>query len=153
LRLDEPEVHPLRRDDEFVAFNTQVRREKVLALLIEDDAADAAVIARLAARSKQLDLNVRVCFSVEEGLRLTSERRFDLILVDYWLGLQTSIGFISEFTKRHATPCVLMTGLDEPDIRRIAFRAGVRGFLSKEELSTQAIEAVTLAVLHDRIGP
>jgi CheY-like chemotaxis protein len=127
-------------------------REKVFAMLVDDDAEDAGVTARLAARSKQLDVDVTVCGSVEEALRLSTERHFDVIYVDYWLGLQTSIGFISEFTQRHDTPCILMTGLDEPDIRRIGFRAGVRGFLSKEDLSAQAIEAVTLAVLNGRFG-
>ena len=142
----------MQRDDEIVAFHTQTSRDKLFALLIDDDAADAAVIVRLAARSKQLDVDIKVCLSLDEGRRLSGERNFDLVYVDYWLGMQTSIEFIAEFTKRHAAPCILMTGLDEPDIRRIAFRAGVRAFLSKEDLSTQAIEAVSLAVLHGRVG-
>jgi DNA-binding NarL/FixJ family response regulator len=152
LRLDHIIVDPFKRDEEFVAYQTRSAREKVFALLIDDDAVDAEIFAILAARSKQLDVELKICRSVEEGARLTSERRFDLIYVDYWLGLQTSIAFISEFTKRQEAPCILLTGLDEPDIRRIAFRAGVRAFLSKEDLSTQAIEAVTLAVLNGRIG-
>jgi hypothetical protein len=44
--------------------------------------------------------------------------------------MQTSIEFIAEFTRRHAAPCILMTGLDDPDIRRVALRADVRAFLS-----------------------
>jgi hypothetical protein len=32
-------------------------------------------------------------------------------------------------------------------VRRVAFRAGVAGFLAKDELSIQAIESVTLTVL------
>jgi len=143
---------PFLREDERVSLHIPPVREKVFALLIDDDAADAAITTRLAARSKQLDVDITVCFSVEEGLRLSARRRFDIIYVDYWLGLQTSIGFIREFTQRHDTPCVLMTGLDEPDIRRIGFRAGVQAFLSKEDLSSQGIEAVTLAVLHGRMG-
>jgi len=70
--------------------------------------------------------------------------------VDYWLGLETSIPFIHGFAQKTQTPCILLTSLDEPDIRRIAFRAGVEGFLSKQEISTQAIESVTLAVLSRR---
>ena len=148
MRLDAP--FPPRADDDFVDYQTLNRREKVQALLIEDDAADAAVISRLAARSKQLDFDMTVCLSGDQAQRLTAARAFDVIYVDYWLGLNTSIGFIADFTRRSPSPCVLLTGLDEPDIRRIAFRAGVRAFLSKEEISTQAIEAVTLAVLGDR---
>ena len=151
MRLAASFSESLRRDDEIVAFHTRTSRDKLFALLIDDDAADAAVVTRLAARSKQLDVDIEVCLSLDEGRRLSRERRFDLVFVEYWLGVQTSIEFIAEFTRRYSAPCILMTGLDEPDIRRIAFRAGVRAFLSKEHLSTQAIEAVSLAVLNGRV--
>ena len=124
-----------REEDKIFAYFSPVPRDKVRALLIDDDAADAAIINRLASRSKQLDFKLRVCFSTDDALRLMAEQTFDVVFVDYWLGSHTS------------TPCVLLTGLDEPDIRRIGFRAGVKAFLSKEEISSQAIESVTLAVL------
>jgi DNA-binding NtrC family response regulator len=152
MRLGASDLESRRRDDEIVAYYSPTSREKICALLIDDDAADAAVVTRLCTRSKQLDFDVKLCFSVEDGQRLSKERRFDIVFVDYWLGLQTSIEFIAAFTRSHAAPVILMTGLDEPDIRRIAFRAGVSAFLSKEDLSTQAIEAVTLAVLYSRLA-
>jgi len=140
--------HPLSREDqETLAYFSPVARETVRALLIDDDFADAAIISRLAAKSKQLDFKLRICFSTDDALRVMAEQSFDIVFVDYWLGSQTSIQFISEFSNSHDAPCVLLTGLDEPDIRRIGFRAGVKAFLSKEEISAQAIEGVTLAVL------
>lgn len=142
---------PLSRDEEeSLAYFSPVARETVRALLIDDDAVDAAIINRLATKSKQLDFKLRVCFTTDDALRIMAEHAFDVVFVDYWLGSQTSIAFISEFSKTHAAPCVLLTGLDEPDIRRIGFRAGVKAFLSKEEISAQAIESVTLAVLEGR---
>jgi DNA-binding NarL/FixJ family response regulator len=141
-------TQPLTRDEEeTLAYFSPTPRETVRALLIDDDAADAAIISRLAAKSKQLDFKLRVSFTTEDALRVMAGRPFDVVFVDYWLGSQTSIAFISEFCRTHTTPCVLLTGLDEPDIRRIGFRAGVKAFLSKEEISAQAIESVTLAVL------
>ena len=140
----------LRESEESLAYFSPIAREIVRVLLIEDDAADAAIINRLSARSKQLDFRIKACFSTDEALRLVKEHKFDVVFVDYWLGSQTSIGFISSFAKAHEVPCVLLTGLDEPDIRRVAFRAGVKAFLSKEEISAQAIEGVTLAVLEGR---
>lgn len=139
-----------RENEQTFAYFAPMLREKVKALLIDDDATDAAIIGRLAAKSKQLDFTLRVCLSTEEAERVVFDQSFDVIYVDYWLGLQTSIAFISELAKSQKAPCVLLTGLDEPDIRRIAFRAGVKAFLSKEEISTQAIEGVTLAVLRAR---
>lgn len=140
--------HPISREDqETLAYFSPTARETVRALLIDDDSADAAIVSRLAAKSKQLDFKLKVCFTTDDALRVMAEQTFDVIFVDYWLGSQTSIAFISEFAKTHDAPCVLLTGLDEPDIRRIGFRAGVKAFLSKEEISAQAIEGVTLAVL------
>lgn len=137
-------------NEQSFAYFSPTLREKVKALLIDDDATDAAIIGRLAAKSKHLDFSLKVCLSTEEAERIVSNQSFDVIYVDYWMGLETSIPFISELSKTQAAPCVLLTGLDEPDIRRIAFRAGVKAFLSKEEISTQAIEGVTLAVLGAR---
>jgi DNA-binding NarL/FixJ family response regulator len=141
-----------REYEQTFAYFSPMQREKVRALLIDDDSADAEIIGRLAAKSKQLDFTLRVCLSTEEAERVVSDQAFDVIYVDYWLGMQTSIAFIIELAKSQNAPCVLLTGLDEPDIRRIAFRAGVKAFLSKEEISTQAIEGVTLAVLRGRAG-
>ena len=152
MRLDVCPSESLQRHDETIAFHTYASRDKLRVLLIDDDAADAAVIKRLAAQSKQLDLDIKICLSLNEGRRLSMERPFDIVFVDYWLDMQTSIEFIVDVTRRLAAPCILMTSLDEPDIRRIAFRAGVRGFLSKKDLSIQAIEAVALAALNGRVG-
>ena len=141
-----------QESDQTVAYFSPAVRDKVTALLVDDDAEDAAIIHKLAAKSKQLDFRLKVCFSTEEAQRLVAEQAFDVVYVDYWLGSQTSIAFISEFSKTHKTPCVLLTGLDEPDIRRVAFRAGVNAFLAKDEISTQAIEGVTMAVLRLSAG-
>jgi CheY-like chemotaxis protein len=122
-------------------------RDKVRALLVDDDPVDASLIRRLAAKSRQLDISLTTCHSVAEAASLMENQQFDLLYIDYWMGWQTSIHFIHILSKAQSPPTVLITGLDEPDIRRIAFRAGVRAFLSKDELSTQAIEGVTLAVL------
>lgn len=122
-------------------------REAIRALLIDDDAEDFKIIAALAAKSKQLEVSLTNCRNIEEAGAALARMRFDVLFVDYWLGIETSIPFIQDFARTYDVPCVLLTGLDTLEIRRIAFRAGVEGFLSKEELSTQGIEGVTLAVL------
>ena len=125
-------------------------REQIRALLIDDDQDDLSLIDKLSRKSKQLDISLTTCRSVNDALAALTAKTFDVVYVDYWLGLETSIPFIHGFAQKTQTPCILLTGIDEPDIRRIAFRAGVEGFLSKQEISTQAIESVTLAVLSRR---
>jgi two-component system OmpR family response regulator len=126
-------------------------RERIRALLIDDDAADTSLIERLSTRSKQLDIAVTSCRSTDEARSALSRETFDVIYVDYWMGADTSIGFIRDFSQTSDVPCVMLTTLDEPDIRRVAFRAGAEAFLSKNDISTQAIEGVTLTVLHQRL--
>jgi DNA-binding NarL/FixJ family response regulator len=128
-------------------FFDPTRREKIRALLIDDDADDRDLIARLAARSNQLEIELIACRSVEEAQAL-AHQPFDVVFVDYWLGSDTSIGFIHDFARAHDVPCVLVTGLDVPDVRRVAFRAGVEAYLSKEGMSTQALESVILSVMN-----
>ncbi|MGO9741605.1 MAG: response regulator [Roseiarcus sp.] len=124
-----------------------LRREHVRALLIDDDPEDAEIFRRLLAKSKHLDVDLAAFATVAEARAALTSRRFDIVYVDYWLGLDTSIGFVHEFARANDVPSVMLTGLDVPDVRRLAFRAGVEAFLSKEQLSTQAIDSVTLAVL------
>jgi DNA-binding NarL/FixJ family response regulator len=127
-------------------------RDKIRALLIEIDALARETLDAIARRSKQLDIDVTACRSLEEAEVALKQVQFDVVYLDYWLGSETSVSFIHALEKRHGPPCVVLTDLDEPDIRRIAFRAGAQAFLSKESLNAQALEGVTLAVLRRRMS-
>jgi DNA-binding NarL/FixJ family response regulator len=86
-----------------------------------------------------------------EAARLLERDHYDIVYIDYWLGVETSIGFIMGAGLRRWPPVVLVTGLDTPDIRRCAYRAGASAYLAKDNLSVQAVEGVTLAVLERRV--
>lgn len=128
-------------------------REKIQALLIDADALDSVALDEIAARSKQLEISITACRSLHEAETLVSQRRFDVIYLEYWLGSQTTIAFIHAMAANERAPCIVLTDLDEPDIRRLAFRAGAHAFLSKDSLCPQALESVTLAVLRPRLSP
>jgi len=137
-------------DDRF-AWREPPTKEKIEALAIDCDPLDSLSLSRIAAQSKQLEIAVTACRSVEDASALLAERRFDVIYLEYWLGSETTLAFISELAAFPAAPCIVVTDLDEPDIRRLAFRAGARAFLSKDSLNPQALEGVTLAVLRERL--
>ncbi len=127
-------------------------REKIHALLIDSDAHDGLLLENLAARSKHLDIVVTRRRSLAEANAALAEQCFDVIYLEYWLGDETSIAFIHDIAAAEGPPCVVLTDLDEPDIRRLAFRAGAHAFLSKSALCPQALESVTLTVLRLRLG-
>lgn len=128
-------------------------REKIHALVIDADAIDSLALEEIAGRSKQLEIRITACRSLDEAETLVSQRRFDVVYLEYWLGSQTTIAFIHDMAAHNRSPCIVLTDLDEPDIRRLAFRAGAHAFLSKDSLCPQALESVTLAVLRCRLSP
>src|ERR1700761_8100811 len=86
---------PTSPESETMACFSFADREQVRALLIDDDADDIAIIIRLAAKSKQLDIRLRACSSTEQAQTLMTDCAFDIVYIDYWLGTETSIPFIS----------------------------------------------------------
>jgi DNA-binding NarL/FixJ family response regulator len=131
--------------EDFDSLNPE--KDSVSALLIDDDSEDTFLFSRLLSRSKQIDFSIKTCRALDDAAALLAKCRFDVVYVDYWLGFDTSITFIHNAVRRCWPPMILITGLDTPDIRRCAYRAGVDAFLSKDNLSIQAIESVTLAVM------
>ncbi len=125
-------------------------REGVRALLVDYDAEDAFAFSRLLARSRHIDFSVSLCGSVDAAERLLQTIAFDVVYVDYWLGFETAIPFIAEVARRNHAPIVTLTGVDSPDVRRCAYRAGAAGFLAKENLTVQTVESVTLAILRHK---
>jgi DNA-binding NtrC family response regulator len=134
---------------EFDALSPE--RDAIHALLIDDDAEDVFLFSKLLAKSKQIDFTLTSCGALADAARLLARDSYDIVYIDYWLGLETSIGFILGADLRRWPPVVLITGLDTPDIRRCAYRAGASAFLAKDNLSVQAVEGVTLAVLERHV--
>ncbi len=135
-------------------YDTAVpEKDAIRALLIDDDVEDAFLFSRLVSHSKQMDFSLDICRSLDAAAELLATRQYDVVYVDYWFGFETSIGFVLDETKLKRPPLIIITSLDTPDIRRCAYRAGAAGFLSKDNLSVQAIESVTLAILGAKAAP
>ena len=131
---------------DFAATDGLPAKEHIDALLVDGDAIDCMSLAHIAARSQHLDIGVTPCLSLADAGAALAGRRYDVIYLEYWLDGETTVAFIHETTLA-GTPCIVLTDLNEPDIRRIAFRAGAHAFLAKDSLGPQALDGVTLAVL------
>ena len=125
-------------------------RETVRVLLVDDDPIDRELIMRAASGGEQLDIRFTQCGSAAEAKAAVERDGFDLAIVDYWLGQETSIPLIQDFHHKHNLPVLLLTGLDTPDVRRCGFRAGIAGYLSKDALIVQAIESAALGALYSQ---
>jgi CheY-like chemotaxis protein len=143
------EITELELADFTSAYGTPAK-EHIEALVVDSDAFDCVKLVHIAARSQQLDIGVTACRSLADAGAALAHQHYDVIYLEYWLGDETTIAFIHEMTGA-GTPCIVLTDLNEPDIRRIAFRAGAQAFLAKDSLGPQALESVTLAVLRPQL--
>jgi DNA-binding NarL/FixJ family response regulator len=134
-----------------VALHSLPVKERVDGLVIDTDVNDSRSLVHIAAQSKQLEISITARRSLADAGEALSHRHFDVIFLEYWLGDETAVPFIHEIAAMQGPPCVVLTKFDEPDIRRIAFRAGAQAFLSKTSLGPQALESVTLTVLRTQL--
>ena len=139
------EIEDVGSEFEYLAHPT---RETVNVRLVDDDPIDRELIMRAARGGEQLDIRFTQCGSSGEAKAAADRNHFDLAIVDYWLGQETSIPLIQEFQRKYNLPVILLTGLDTPEVRRCGFRAGITGYLSKDALIVQAIESAALGVLY-----
>lgn len=132
---------------------SRLGRDRIDALLVESDSRFLEDLAAAARRSRQLDFRLTSCRSLAEAEQALGRATPDVIYLDCWLGEGTSIPLIHRLAARGGAPCVMVSSLDEPEIRRIAFRAGARAFLWRGALSAQALDGVTMAALRSRFAP
>lgn len=100
-------------------------------LLVEDSAADAALIAHLL---NVMGLTVRRATNVAGGRELLAAHRFDLAVIDIVLDdTKTGIALLEHV--RHdlalALPVLMMSGFSDPSRRLAAIRNGADDFLAK----------------------
>ena len=121
---------------------------RLRVLLIEDDPVDAKMITWLAAKIDRFKLDITVAESVDLARSAYLEKEFDLFICDYFLGAETSVPLITEFTtSERRKPCIIISGLDKEDIQRIGMRAGAVCFLPKSDISSETLEATLASVL------
>ncbi|MCC0004120.1 MAG: response regulator [Methylobacteriaceae bacterium] len=126
--------------------------ETATILLVDDDVEDAELVRRAATGGNQMDLSIVHCTSSADALDILRRQKFDLVMIDYWLGFETSVQLIKTIHDEYALPIVLLTGFDTPDVRRCGFRAGIAGFLAKDSLSVHGIESAVLGALNSPVA-
>ena len=111
-------------------------------LLIDAHTLFRESIARLLSRMPGLSV-VAHCGSVQEGLRILSERRVDLVLLDYDLGRRTGIDFMRLAREgRSQAKVLIVTDHVEPGPAAELIRAGVNGIFLKRDSSASLAESI-----------
>ncbi|WP_413701675.1 response regulator [Psychromonas sp. KJ10-10] len=106
-------------------------------LLVDDDSVDRAVIIRTLKKSN-LAVNITEALTVDQGLKLNSEKVFDVVLLDYNLPMRDGIEMIVEIRSApqgSSTAIVMMSTSEDEEIALECIKAGAQDFLIKSEIS------------------
>ncbi len=116
-------------------------------LLVDDDIVDRVAITRTLKKSN-LNVNITEAITVDEGLKLYHQQRFDVVLLDYNLPLRDGIEMIVEIRnapKDSSIAIVMMSTSEDEDLALECIRSGAQDFLIKSEISEKKLKR---AILH-----
>ncbi|MEO1016874.1 MAG: diguanylate cyclase [Pseudomonadota bacterium] len=137
--------------------NEDTPKQKIAVLLVEDDAADVAIVEDLLKRAEISSFSIQSAPNVEVGLRYLAQSAYDVCLVDYCLPGRDGLDFVRMAQRRgFSMPMILVSGVADQDLSVEAAELGVADFIDKEEWDTGRLErslrfAVARRQIADRI--
>lgn len=128
-------------------------RAKIAVLYVEDDCDDVFLLDHQLRGLASFEVEFAHATTVTAARQAIEQRRYDVILCDFWLQSETTVSFIGELkAAAGATPVVMVSSLENDDIELIGRRAGADGFIAKADLSAASLDRVfnTLLAPRDR---
>src|SRR3954465_494783 len=114
-----------------------------LRLLVVDDAIEHAqmVVEFLRSGDAWPNGHMKIASSYDEALEAFVAQPFDVAVVDYWLGSRDGLMLLRDIRKRGIdTPVVMLTSRGAEEVAVEAMKAGAADYLSKANLSIEALE-------------
>jgi two-component system cell cycle sensor histidine kinase/response regulator CckA len=114
-----------------------------LRLLVVDDAIEHAqmVVEFLRSGDAWPDAAMQIAESYDQALQLFITQPFDVAIVDYWLGSRDGLMLMRDIRARGVeTPIVMLTSRGAEEVAVEAMKAGAADYLSKANLSVEALE-------------
>ena len=121
-------------------------------LVVDDDEFDYRRSLRLLRRVPNHEYQVTWASTFEEALTLLQPESFDVVLLDFRLGLHTGTDLlIAARAQGFEGPALVLTGDLDPKTDRLALEAGASDFLIKNELDSATLDrAIRFAIKRDR---
>jgi len=119
-------------------------------LIVEDQEDDYLYLQRMLRKAVFAHYEPVWCATYEEGLRALAERRHDVALFDYNLGLRNGLELLQKALSMGCEqPVILLTGHDSIEVDREALGAGASDYLCKNDLNiTQLERSIRYALRH-----
>lgn len=145
--FDRPDLLDINTPESLSDLEQQARSIDVL--IIEDDFTDFEIVNRALRRLDTFRCNIVHAPDRDAARNLTENQTFDVVFVDFWLGLETGVTVIQELGGRIGSSAViLLTGIPGQDVRRIALQAGAIHCMDKAQINPAILETAIWCALH-----
>ncbi len=115
--------------------------KEIRVLVIDDDEEDFIILRDILAEMPHQRYVLEWSASYEEGLAAIDEKRHDIYLVDYRLGVKTGLELIQEaLAKGYETPFIILTGQNDREVDTSAMEAGAADYLVKSTITALPLE-------------
>ena len=108
----------------------------IATLILEDDVDHADLLQLALGRLPELKFDIVHCSTITEADKLITQRDFDVVFADYWLGGETCESFLDLLRTRGGSPAVVVTtSANDEYVAASVTRAGAHRYLRKTDLS------------------
>ncbi|PLX43588.1 MAG: hypothetical protein C0605_03860 [Hyphomicrobiales bacterium] len=123
----------------------------IRVLVVEDSDYDFRITKKNLLLMDTYRVRVDRAGSVSEAGQAARRQDYDVVLVDFCLGLDTGVLAINHFGGRDSKAAlILLTGMPGQDIPKIALKAGALHCLDKNQLNEVLLETTIRSALHTR---
>ncbi len=113
----------------------------IRVLLVEDDPRDALLIREYLGAAQRHVFEVEWVTSIQSAFEAIRHTKFDVCLVDYYLGLDNGLDFITSVNENgHRLAGILLTGQASTELDLKTMMVGAADYVLKDELSTVMLE-------------
>ena len=115
--------------------------EEVKILLIDDNENDYLITSRLISGIPHRRYAMEWVSDLDKAVEAISRKPYDVLLVDYRLGMMTGLEVIDEVQKiTRDIPFIMLTGMEGYDIDVLSMKKGASDFLRKDKIDGERLE-------------
>ena len=122
-------------------------------LIVDDDEDDFFITNQYIKNIKGYNFNVEWRYDYKSAMEDVCKKKYDLYLVDYYLGAKTGLDFIKDaFEKKCDEPIIILTGRAAPELDAEVMHAGAVDYLIKGEMDTEKLERCIRHVIEKSVS-
>lgn len=136
-------VHP-----EEARLDKACPRRLLNVLLVEDDDVDARIIRLVADEVEGFEIDLTRVNTLMDAQAAVAAKRFDICLLDYWLGRESSLRFLAALEQMHERiGTVVISNISAAELCKLQIANGKNYFLPKMDCMPRQLTSAIAAVL------